>query len=833
MQNRQINLLSEFKGFSAVDGGGGVRLNRQLWEAKNHTDNIIQRALNREDKMDSTNDFIGVVEAESSGDGGNLSSSANKNPNSISVMTSADTTDNNDPLSLSGSGGGTGIHANNQYDDYDEEELKELVKVASPKVSELLSEQALALNELLGSSGWSSTSDSDDYSGRKRDRRKGHHTDDDEDSVNEEWNQLEAAQLNLKDELDAATTGFAQMMYGNAPPSGEGPLATADENGEVGEAAESTYEYSEEWRDSIHQYYRDNNQSADVANTWTVLPSEPKHSYSLADHAVTLDIVRPISDRGLYIKPFLSRNELETLGIATMPSWITKPCGEVSSRGREQYMKRILDCTVEYIEPPKSKILRKLFSGWNPGPGERKPCDESGERVVDGGGEDSQRVMAYSPAKSSEDADSSADEDNDNTEFADMDGFAYASPSTLRVMEPLPVRTVTIRIRPDVLCGAVMDAMTTSVERVGGEITKRQGGHLRAVIPGRKMRLWMPGEMEREERNGETKLDNNDENTDLQGGGGEDKDDEEKATDSSSSRDAPSHVNNDDSSSVAPGLATFLSSPNIFGASSRSKPKGPNYAVLPPYLVDSQLVTKKVGRECQRLLLIRVYRIQDVARVRSLIGDANDEEFFDRIAPLDSTGEGGNGGSAIHDQRNDNDGGVNTFSTSGENNERIIDPLLESRRSLRALQEASALVQRIKAVGGSGYAIALSHPDSEGDAATVSSHATSKSVFKSVGDAITSPIRYLGSISGVSPMKTSNVSSPYLTVMERMSHELQQKHIPSPSVGKSKSALEAAKQRSRGLFPSLSKEDTPFVKSSWIFLRDCLEELDQRCLSYR
>jgi hypothetical protein len=217
-----------------------------------------------------------------------------------------------------------------------------------------------------------------------------------------------------------------------------------------------------------------------------------------------------------------------------------------------------------------------------------------------------------------------------------------------------------------------------------------------------------------------------------------------------------------------------------------------------------------------------------------LIGDANDEEVFDRIAPLDPTGEGGNGGSAINDQQNDNEGGVNTFSTSGEKKERIIDPLLESRRSLRALQEASALVQRIKAVGGSGYAIALSHPDSEGDAATVSSHATSKSVLQSFGDAITSPIRYLGSISGVSPMKTSNVSSPYLTVMERMSHELQQKHITSPSVGtRSYSALEAAKQRSRGLFPSLSKEDTPFVKSSWIFLRDCLEELDQRCLSYR
>ena len=42
--------------------------------------------------------------------------------------------------------------------------------------------------------------------------------------------------------------------------------------------------------------------------------------------------------------------------------------------------------------------------------------------------------------------------------------------------EPLPVRTVSIRIRCDVMCGSVMDSLTTSVERVGGNMTKRQGG---------------------------------------------------------------------------------------------------------------------------------------------------------------------------------------------------------------------------------------------------------------------------------------------------------------------------------------------------------------------
>jgi hypothetical protein len=52
--------------------------------------------------------------------------------------------------------------------------------------------------------------------------------------------------------------------------------------------------------------------------------------------------------------------------------------------------------------------------------------------------------------------------------------------------EPLPVRTVSIRIRPDVLCGAVMDAMHHAFEILPNTCTsrvlKRQGGHLRGAV---------------------------------------------------------------------------------------------------------------------------------------------------------------------------------------------------------------------------------------------------------------------------------------------------------------------------------------------------------------
>jgi len=55
--------------------------------------------------------------------------------------------------------------------------------------------------------------------------------------------------------------------------------------------------------------------------------------------------------------------------------------------------------------------------------------------------------------------------------------------------EPLPVRTMTLRIRPDVLCGSVMEAVhsgfTAHVEKstaIVSHILKRQGGHLRGAL---------------------------------------------------------------------------------------------------------------------------------------------------------------------------------------------------------------------------------------------------------------------------------------------------------------------------------------------------------------
>ena len=328
---------------------------------------------------------------------------------------------------------------------------------------------------------------------------------------------------------------------------------------------------------------------------------------------------------------------------------------------------------------------------------------------------------------------------------------------------------------------------------------------MRAVLPGRKLRVWLPGEWEREHR---VEHDVDEEQQNHANG----------TASVGCSQQALCEKSHDDASSVASGLSAILSP--VLGT--RARHTGPTYDTLPPYIVDAQLVTKKVGKECQRLVLVRIYRMQDVARVRSTLGDdQEDEEAYDVIAPLEGR---------------QSEGGVEESNNANGNK---VDPLIESKRSLKALQEASALVQRIKAVGGSGFAIDPPRMH-EGDAATVSSHTSTKSYFKSFSDAVVSPMRYLGGGSGSSthspkpPSNNNNSMVLYPTVMELMTKELMRKHVSSPSVGTtSRTAMSAAKQRSHGVYPSLSSEDSPYVKSSWIFLRDCIEELDRRCLAYR
>jgi hypothetical protein len=731
--------------------------------------------------------------------------SDNKNSNDENPIHSSSVDDTGDKigrddLSESASSLNDKIQLNtayNKYIDSDEAPSFESIAFLSPKVSELLKEEALVLDDMLDSSAWSDSSSDDGY-GRKSRWKKRNDYDDDEDGMNEEWNQLEAAGLSLQEELAFAANRFDDYFHGDDDVNKYNDDTYNDLKGAWMHANKESLTNSgggSNSNESTNQSKASNEVGGTSGNTIPQqLLSQLKLSYSLADHAVTLDVSRKVSDRGLYTRPFLSRHEIETMGVVTVPNWIARPGGEEdspmdnTSRGREMYMNRLLSCITEYVEPPNSKTIRKLFSGWVPGPGERRPEDERGDRIDSD--DDRKLVTAYSTTKSHSVEESADNDDDDNHNFKEIRSHSQQQ----IVMEPLPVRTVTIRIRVDVLCGAVMDALTTTVERTGGEIIKRQGGHLRALIPGRKMRVWMPGEWEREQ----AKVEEEDEFHFLEGDGDVNR---HKSSTNFDSKD------DSDSQSV---VSSMLSSLSFTSPIKSPKPRGPTFKVLPTYLVDAQLVTKKLGKECERMLLIRVYRIQDVAQQKLLGASDEQEELLDVPAPLDWT--------------------VNLeLNCDG----RRVDLELESKRSVSALQDAASLVQRLKAVGGEGFAIdqpqPMLTPLDEQDNESVSTQESTKSYLKSFGDAITSPLRYFGG-SSVAPLVTSTPSplkSKSNTVMGLMSNELRRKCQASPSVG-----AYSKPEKNHGLYPCLSKEDAPYVQSSWIFLKGCIEELDQRYLGY-
>lgn len=765
---RQLKILSEFRGFH-IKG-------KELWESRGGNERSFITVLSNIEGAMNLNQNNQMPSAEDDGDNSSKGHQTSVDYNSRYDLSEIANSFNDKLLPKTA---GTP----SKFEDYDETPF-EAIAFLSPKVSELLKEEALALDDVLDTSAWSDSDTSDDDYGKSKRRRK-KRNDDDEDGIDEEMAGLEAAGLSLQEELALAANGFADF-YGD---NGDDDDINANVNEES--ASHLGGANNDGWED-LHEYYQNNSQrsaqtsSANDINNGTTpqqLLSKLKLSYSLADHAVTLDVKRSVSDRGLYTRPLLSRNEIETLGVVTLPNWIARP-GRVedssidnTSRGREMYMNRILSCTTEYVEPPKSKTLRKLFSGWVPGPGERRPEDE-GERLASriDGDEDSKLVTAYSPSPN----DSADNDDDENDEFEEVRSRSHSRQQVF--MEPLPVRTVTTRIRPDVLCGSVMTALTTAVEKIGGEITKRQGGHLRAIIPGRKMRVWMPGEWEREQ----SKIEED-----------EERDSEERNRSTSFG----SYDDNDSQSVVS-----MLSSISFTSPTKSPKRQSPTFKVLPPYLVDAQLVTKKLGKECERVLLIRVYRIQDVAQQRA--GAEDQEELLDVPVPLDLS---------------------SNVDFMGDG--RRIDLELESKRSVSALQDAASLVQRLKAVGGEGFAIdqpqPMLTPLDEQDNESVASHTSTKSYLKSFGDAITSPIRYLSG-SNVAPLLTSPIpSGSKSTVMGLMSKELRRKCQASPSVG-----AYSKSDKSHGLYPCLAKEDAPYVQSSWIFLKVCIEELDQRCLGY-
>jgi len=219
-------------------------------------------------------------------------------------------------------------------------------------------------------------------------------------------------------------------------------------------------------------------------------------------------------------------------------------------KSRQEAIQEIMQCTREYVKPMSRAALSRIYEGLV----DKIQSDINKRRKR-------RKAHNNNGGDASFNSNNNADDDHDDVgikiQFANEQEL-HRNGNT-QVSEILPVRTVAVQIRPDVLCGAVMDAVHTAVNSLRGEVTKRQGNHLRALVPG----CWVPESHYMSFR----------------------------------------PANGDDIQTFPQLLASPMMSP-LHKAMN-------GMAFLPPFVVDAQLCTRKRSRDGERIFLLRFYRIEE------------------------------------------------------------------------------------------------------------------------------------------------------------------------------------------------------------------------------
>ena len=219
---------------------------------------------------------------------------------------------------------------------------------------------------------------------------------------------------------------------------------------------------------------------------------------------------------------------------------------------RKRSIRDIMRCTREYVKPMTSAALNRIFMGISDG--EQMYHKNTKLMKRKGGGREREFKQRDSPRNDTGTEVMEADEEEEaSILITNANGQKVGNPNS----EIFPVKTVAIQIRPDVLVGAVMDAVYSSINSLNGEVTKRQGGHLRALIPAR----WVPESECLPFRN----------------------------------------------------LAKADNISKLFGSPVMQTTKGVMNGMVfqPAIVVDVQLCTRKRSRFAERILLVRCYSISD------------------------------------------------------------------------------------------------------------------------------------------------------------------------------------------------------------------------------
>ena len=488
---------------------------------------------------------------------------------------------------------------------------------------------------------------------------------------------------------------------------------------------------------------------------------------------------------------------------------------------REEFLSTTQNCFREYVRPVAPGMLRKMFAGLV------EPIDSESRTMTyikEVGGETAPGATAANRPE------------RDDAPLGSGGGGGGGGASTIvnagennssrSAVEPVPpVRTVTIRIRPDVLCGAVMDAISTAVTDVGGEITKRRGGHLRCTVPG----YWLGRGKSASRQTSANELDGMGLGS-LDGA-------------------ATTPIQAATPGALTPGLeseeahltSSFSHLLSPFSSHSKAhkygnQQKAKDRILLPPITVDVQLVTRKLTRECERILLIRVYKGQD--------DEAGGNEAFSQqldfvSVDVDSMGLDLSHHGGMTECPIDEWGGIllreagSLVQKMDEHEDYSFGEILNGGRSVRRGRDVQISAEVVReTVGVSLPPTPNDIDDSYIPSATRNTpHAegsTSKYI-KAFGSMITSPFRspVPGSISRVAaagssaPSRAAGMFADQSAATAAASNLLRRTFHQTISVEKNKKTI-----------PCLCLGDYLSIQSSWRFLREVLSELDSRTLSY-
>lgn len=323
--------------------------------------------------------------------------------------------------------------------DYNEQELKQIAESLAPQVTSLLDTNEAALEEMLAKDekDWYIQEQTFNLSHDFKDADPSEDEDEDEDGLDRLRKELEASH---DFEFPTFPSTLEYFVLQNSK---------EDFNVDVNDDHDNIHNHSHESESDENDIETNNGPTA----------------YTLYDHAKYLNLQFDNSDLGYPTCPLLTKHEaskfLDRLEDEERDSVHYTHSNIMTRKERKKMIHTVFNTNQEYIKPMSGEALSRIYEGFD------GASNWSQDEVQ---GTKSNRHKHRSDAKHT-------------VCIKDAQGKYVMGKE-----EILPVRTMTFQVRPDVLCGAVMDAVYSALVHLDAEITKRQGGHLRALVPG----SWVP-----------------------------------------------------------------------------------------------------------------------------------------------------------------------------------------------------------------------------------------------------------------------------------------------------------------------------------------------------